>query len=85
MEPASYSTKSIFNILKKMEIAEKGNVGFVVAGENQFLKKSTRNIENLKYVNSKRIVCRDILYNNNLVISESALKELLSQYSKKQG
>ncbi|TGN08084.1 50S ribosomal protein L4 [Leptospira ilyithenensis] len=85
VEPASYSTKSIFNILKKMEIAEKGNVGFVVAGENQFLKKSTRNIENLKYVNSKRIVCRDILYNNNLVISESALKELLSQYSKKQG
>ncbi|WP_411822877.1 50S ribosomal protein L4 [Leptospira sp. 'Mane'] len=85
VEPASYSTKSIFNILKKMEIAEKGNVGFVVAGENQFLKKSTRNIENLKYVNSKRVVCRDILYNNNLVISESALKELVSQYSKKQG
>ncbi|TGN18344.1 50S ribosomal protein L4 [Leptospira idonii] len=83
VEPSSYSTKSIFNILKKMEIAEKGNIGFVVAGENQFLKRSTRNIENLKYVNSKRVVCRDILYNNNLVISESALNELLSQYSKK--
>ncbi|PJZ45448.1 50S ribosomal protein L4 [Leptospira brenneri] len=83
VEPSSYSTKSIYNILKNMEIAEKGNVGFVVAGENQFLKKSTRNIENLKYVNSKRVVCRDILYNNNLVISESALKELQAQYSKK--
>ncbi|MDF3819075.1 50S ribosomal protein L4 [Leptospira sp. 96542] len=83
VEPSSYSTKSIFKILKNMEIAEKGNIGFIVAGENQFLKKSTRNIENLKYVNSKRVVCRDILYNNNLVISESALNELLNQYSKK--
>ncbi|PJZ86236.1 50S ribosomal protein L4 [Leptospira harrisiae] len=83
VEPSSYSTKSIYNILKNMDIAEKGNVGLVVAGENQFLKRSTRNIENLKYVNSKRVVCRDILYNNNLVISESALKELQAQYSKK--
>jgi len=28
------------------------------------------------------MVCRDILYNNNLIIAESALKELVAQYSK---
>jgi large subunit ribosomal protein L4 len=81
----SYSTKSIFGILKNMEIADKGIVGFLVAGENQFLKKSTNNIPFLKYVNSKRIVCRDILYNNSLVISESALNEMLQQYAQGEG
>ncbi|GBF48887.1 50S ribosomal protein L4 [Leptospira ryugenii] len=82
VEPSAYSTKALFSIFKKMEIADKGNIGLVVAGENQFLKRSARNIENLKFVNSKRMVCRDILYNNNLVISESALKELITQYGK---
>ncbi|WCL51081.1 50S ribosomal protein L4 [Leptospira sp. GIMC2001] len=80
--PEAYSTKTIFNILKNMEISDKGNVGFVVTGENQFLKRSTRNIPFLKYVNAKRVVCRDILYNNSLVISESALNDMLAQYGK---
>lgn len=82
INPETYSTKTIFGILKNMEISDKGNVGFVVTGENQFMKRSTRNIPFLKYVNSKRIVCRDILYNNSLVISESALNEMLEQYGK---
>ncbi len=82
INPESYSTKAIFGILKNMEVSDKGNVGFLVTGENQFLKRSTRNIPFLKYVNSKRIVCRDILYNNNLIISESAIQEILSQYGK---
>ncbi|MCC5814091.1 MAG: 50S ribosomal protein L4 [Leptospira sp.] len=82
LNPETFSTKSIFQVLKNMEISEKGNVGLVVNGENLFLKRSTRNIPFLKYVNSKRIVCRDILYNNNLVISESALNEMIEQYAK---
>lgn len=85
INPETFSTKAIFEILKNMEISDKGNVGLVVAGENQFLKKSTSNIPFLKYVNSKRIVCRDILYNNSLVISESALNEMIDQYGKGEG
>jgi len=78
-----FSTKSIFQVLKKMELDSKGNLGLLVAGENQFLKKSTRNIPFLKYVNSKRVVCRDIYYNNHLVITDSALNELITHYGKK--
>ncbi|NCS94325.1 MAG: 50S ribosomal protein L4, partial [Leptospira sp.] len=85
ISPEEYSTKAIFGILKNMEVSDKGNVGIVVTGENQFLKRSTRNIPFLKYVNSKRIVCRDILYNNNLIISESAIQEMLQQYGKGEG
>lgn len=80
-EMKSYSTKSISSTLKNMGILEKGKVSWVVSGENTFFKASTRNIPFLKYVNSKRIVCRDILYNNNLILTESALKELVAHYS----
>ncbi len=83
IEPTSFSTKSIFLVFQKMELVKKGNLGFLVAGENLHLKRSTRNIPFLKCVNSKRVVCRDILYNNNLIITESALKDLISHYGKK--
>jgi len=78
----TYSTKSIYSIFKNMGLVGKGNVGFLVSGENQFLKKSTRNLPFLKYVNARRIVCRDIFYNNNLVISEGAISEMLQHYGR---
>ncbi|HMW08129.1 MAG TPA: 50S ribosomal protein L4 [Leptospiraceae bacterium] len=74
-----YSTKEIFNIFKTMGVTN-GAFSLVVSGEDKFLKASTKNIPTLKYVNAKRIVCRDILYNNQLIITESALKEIVSQY-----
>lgn len=74
-----FSTKEVFNLFKTMGVTN-GNFSLVVSGEDKFLKASTRNIPTLKYVNAKRIVCRDILYNNNLVITESALKEIVNQY-----
>lgn len=75
----NYSTKTIFEVFKKMEIQD-SIVGFVVSGEDKVIKKSVRNIPNVKYINAKRIVCRDILYNRNLVITESALNEIVNQY-----
>lgn len=75
-----YSTKSVVNLFKKMNIHNTGYIGLVVTGEDKFLKVSIRNLPDVKYVNSKRMACRDLLYNNNLVITESALKEIESQY-----
>lgn len=76
---SKYSTKEVFNIFKSMGVTN-GAFSLVVSGEDKFLKASTKNIPTLKYVNAKRIVCRDILYNNNLIITESALKEIVNQY-----
>lgn len=76
----NYSTKAIHQILKNMNLLNSGNVSWLVTGENQFLKRSMRNIPFLKYINAKRIVCRDLLYNNNLVIFESAIQEMRSHY-----
>jgi large subunit ribosomal protein L4 len=75
-----FSTKSMNSILKNMGFLESGNIGFMVAGEDQKIKVSMRNIPFLKYINSKRIGCRELLYNNQLVITESALKELIEHY-----
>lgn len=74
----AYSTKKIVSIMKNLDA--KGTMSLVVNGENQFLKASTRNIPTLKYINSKRVVCRDLLYNNNVVITEGALAELVEHY-----
>ncbi|EMO11454.1 ribosomal protein, L4/L1-like family protein [Leptospira borgpetersenii str. Noumea 25] len=75
-----YSTKSFDSIFKNMNLRNTGVIGFLVQGESDFVKKSVRNIPTVKYINSKRISCRDILYNRNLVITEAALNEMLTQY-----
>lgn len=73
-------TKDMFKIFKSMEVADAGKFALVVGDENKYLKISTRNIPTLKFINSKRVVCRDLLYNNNIIITESALKQLVEQY-----
>jgi large subunit ribosomal protein L4 len=75
-----YKTKKVFGIFKNMGLSEKGTVSIIVTGEDKFLKASVRNIPTVKYVNAKRIPCRDIFYNNNLVITESALDSIVKQY-----
>jgi large subunit ribosomal protein L4 len=77
----SYSTKSIVNIFKNMGIDKQGIITLVVSGENSYVKGSIRNLPDVKYLNSKRLVCRDLLYNNNLVITEGALREIEQQYA----
>ncbi|WP_000647274.1 50S ribosomal protein L4 [Leptospira interrogans] len=80
LDPKEYNTKAFDSIFKNMNLKNTGVIGLLVQGENDFLKKSVRNIPTVKYINSKRISCRDILYNRNLVITEAALKEMLVQY-----
>lgn len=75
-----FSTRTINTILKNMGLLNIGNVAFMVSGEDEKVKGSMRNIEFLKYINSKRVGCRELLYNNNLVITETALKELVEHY-----
>ncbi len=77
---SDYSTKTIFDIFKNMKIDDQGKFSLIVSGENPHLKISARNIKNLQYLNVKRIACRELLYNNNLIITDSAMKELEAKY-----
>ncbi|MDX1960306.1 MAG: 50S ribosomal protein L4 [Leptospiraceae bacterium] len=80
LELKDFSTKSVFTILKNMGLTTAGNMSLLVSGEDKVVKFSTRNIPFLKYINSKRIGCRELLYNNNLVITEAALAEITEHY-----
>jgi large subunit ribosomal protein L4 len=77
----SFSTQSVYKIFKQMGLVESGILTLVVTGESAHVKMSVRNIPYVKYVNAKRIGCRELLYNNNLVITESALNEIVNQYA----
>ncbi|MCB1178388.1 MAG: 50S ribosomal protein L4 [Leptospiraceae bacterium] len=77
----TFSTKSVFNIFKSMGLTDTGNLAIIVTGESKEVKNSVRNIPYVKYINAKRIVCRELLYNNNVIITEGALNEIVSQYS----
>ena len=85
LNPDTFSTKAMAAVLKNMESYNKGNVAFLSAGENKHLTKSLSNIPFVKHVNSKRINCRDIYYNQQLIISESALAEMVEHYAKESG
>ncbi|PJZ69150.1 50S ribosomal protein L4 [Leptospira perolatii] len=80
LDPKEYSTKAFDTLFKNIGLRNTGTIGLLVDGENVFLKKSVRNIPTVKYINSKRISCRDILYNRNIVITEGALGEMLKHY-----
>ncbi|MCP5501974.1 MAG: 50S ribosomal protein L4 [Leptospiraceae bacterium] len=75
-----FSTKKVFNVFKNLEVVNAGAFALVISGESKHLKVSSRNIPTLKYINSKRIACRDLLYNNNIIITEGALNEIIEQY-----
>lgn len=77
-----FATKEVDSVFQKMDIKNQGKIGFLVGDESDFLKKSVRNIPNVQYINANRIACRDIFYNQNLVITESALKSMLDHYGK---
>lgn len=77
----SYSTKSVYNIFKEMGLVNTGIITIIVAGESSQVKMSVRNIPYVKYVNAKRIGCRELLYNKSVVITESALNEIATQYA----
>ena len=75
-----FSSKAVYSVFKNMGLNNTGYIAVLVTGEDEKLKVSTRNIPYIKYINAKRVGCRELLFNNNLVITESALQELISHY-----
>lgn len=75
-----FSSKSVYDVFKNMGLVNTGFIGILVSGEDDKIKISTRNIPYIKYINVKRVGCRELLFNNNLVITESALADLVSHY-----
>jgi large subunit ribosomal protein L4 len=75
-----FSSKAVYDVFKNMGLINSGFIAILVSGEDDKIKISTRNIPYIKYINAKRVGCRELLFNNNLVITESALAELVSHY-----
>jgi large subunit ribosomal protein L4 len=75
-----FSSKSVYDVFKNMGLINTGFIAILVSGEDDKIKVSTRNIPYIKYINAKRVGCRELLFNNNLVITESALADLVSHY-----
>ncbi|MEM7180120.1 MAG: 50S ribosomal protein L4 [Spirochaetota bacterium] len=73
-------TKDMYKVFQNMDVTNFGKFALVVGDENKYIKLSTRNIPTLKFLHAKRAVCRDLLYNNNIIITESALAQLVEQY-----
>lgn len=75
----SGKTKEMNEILKKLSFV-KG--AFVSDNENISLKRSVRNIKDVKYNNVKRISGRDVFYAKEVLLTESAVSYLNDKYSK---
>ncbi len=72
-------TKEMASIGKALSVSR----GLLITdSEDSLLKRSIRNLPWLKYNNVSRISSRDIFYSKDLIITESALKNLNEKYTK---
>ncbi len=76
---AEGKTKEFVNIMKSFKI-DKGVL--VYHAENELLKRSVKNIEDIKYNIVNRLNGRDLFYAKKLIITESSLNSINEKYSK---
>ncbi|NOQ92916.1 MAG: 50S ribosomal protein L4, partial [Flavobacteriaceae bacterium] len=74
-------TKEFTNILKALELENKKSL-FVLDGINNNVYLSSRNLKNIKVVNSSQLNTYSVLNANKVVISEECLEEIESNFSK---
>lgn len=75
----SGKTKDMSSILKKIEL-----LGGLLIGANsdKMLRRSIRNIKDVKFNDATRISGRDVFYSRTLVLTESAVKLINEKYAK---
>jgi large subunit ribosomal protein L4 len=72
-------TKDMSTILKKIELLGGLLIG---AGADKMLRRSIRNIKDVKFNDATRISGRDVFYSRTLVLTESAVKFINEKYAK---
>ena len=75
----SGKTKDMSSILKKIEL-----LGGLLIGANsdKMLRRSIRNIKDVKFNDATRISGRDVFFSRTLVLTESAVKLINEKYAK---
>ena len=74
-------TKEFTNILKALELENKKSL-FVLEGSNNNVYLSSRNLERANVINGSELNTYKVLNANKVVISESCLEEIESNFSK---
>ncbi len=74
-------TKDFINILKALELENKKSL-FVLDSSNKNVYLSSRNLKNANIVSSSNLNTYNVLNANKIVISETSIKEIESNFSK---
>jgi len=74
-------TKSFVNVLKSLGIENKKSL-FVLDESNKNVYLSSRNLKGVNIVNGSRIATYEVLNANKVILSESCLEEIESNFSK---
>ncbi len=74
-------TKNMIKLLGDMNLNEKKSL-FVLNNQDNFVILSARNLSNVNITNPQSVNTYDILHANNVIFSETAIKEIESMYSK---
>jgi large subunit ribosomal protein L4 len=74
-------TKSFVNVLKSLGIENKKSL-FVLDESNKNVYLSSRNLQGVNIVNGSGIATYEVLNANKVVLSESCLEEIESNFSK---
>ena len=72
-------TKDFFGVLNNLKIADSKSL-FVLGEHNENVYLSSRNLQSSKVITVDKLNTYDILNANNLVISESAVKQIEKQF-----
>ncbi|MDD3723940.1 MAG: 50S ribosomal protein L4 [Bacteroidales bacterium] len=74
-------TKNMIKLLGDMNLNEKKSL-FVLNNQDNFVILSARNLSNVNITNPQSVNTYDILHANNVIFSETAIREIESMYSK---
>ncbi len=82
LQAAEFSTKAVFEVLKKAGFAD-ASVVYVTEASDLKLQKSFSNIPNAKLMHAQRLNAPELYYSDFLFFSEGALKYLEAHYTLK--
>jgi len=74
-------TKEVANIGKALAVTKGLLISGRKDGEDSLLKRAIRNIPWFKYINVERLSGRDIFYSREVILTESAVKEINEKFS----
>ncbi len=71
-------TKDMFSVLKSLGVTRGV---FVAHNDDEMIKRSLRNIQDVKFNNADRLSGRDLFYSKNLLLTESAVEAINKSFA----